>query len=407
MRVESDASGAIRMVRSGTGPAESAVRSEAAILNRVRGPGVVAIVASTEIADGFEFSTSWIGYRSLSTLRRPLSVNRAAGFCLAIGSTLQRIHAVGVVHNRLDPTRVLLDEKGRPTICGFRSASIDSRLQGCDVAALIGLTLWMLDSPDVTSSTRRGTRSDHRLQRRRLLAYLHSLAERRDDEMPTLEEILVTVRRMVPGATLGLGPEADEVTTPQQTVAVRPSSEPVRTQRSRWAPIAALGMAIVVGSTALGIRISHDSPQRATEQSSSSTTEEVDVDRSRAMAAVSDPSAETGVILDAESGIPPEAPIVSIGASRYRIGRSGDTAVVLAPDCDRQTSIYLFRPESGVLFVFDSLATSEVDTAPTSRFPLNDVSSIEADVDPFTGCNALAITFADGHREHFTRPRTP
>ena len=374
------------MVKSGVGPTEPAVRAEAAILSRVRGPGVVAMVASTEIPDGFEFSTAWISYRSLSALRRPLSVNRAAGFCLAIGSTLQRIHAGGVVHNRLDPTRVLLDEMGRPTICGFRGASTDSRLTARDVAALVGLTLWMLETTGATSNDRKGTRSAHRLQRRRLLAYLHSLADRPDNEMPPLEEILVTVRRMVPGATLGLGHEADEVTTPQQTVTLRPSAEPARTQRGRWARIAALGIAIVMGFTALGSRFNRDSPSLAAEQSTSSTTEEVGAYEYQAIAT--------------------EAPIVSIGASRFRIGRSGDTAVVLAPDCEGRKSIYLFRPESDVLFVFDSLATPDVDTAPTSRFPIIGVSTIAPDIDPFTGCNALAITYADGHREHFTRPES-
>ncbi len=407
MRVESDASGAIRMVKSGTGPDEGAVRTESAFLNRVRGPGVVNIVTSTEIPDGFEFSTAWIGYRSLSALRRPVSVNRAAGLCLAIGSTLQRIHANGVVHNRLDPTRVLLDEMGRPTICGFRGASTDIRMKGRDIAALVALTLWMLDTARTASAPNKGARPDHRFQRRRLITFLRSLADHSDHQMPPLEEILLTVRSIVPGATLGHGTETVNVAAAQATVVVRPSVAPAQTRRRRWGPIAALGMTIILGSAVVGNRFAGDSSARAADQIPSPRTEELSGDELRAIAAESDSAVETDVILDVESATSVETPTVSIGASRYRIGRPGDTAVAVAPDCMERTSIYLFRPESGVLFVFDSLATPGLDTTPTSRFPMIGASSIEADVDPFTGCDALAITFADGHREHFTRPETP
>jgi serine/threonine protein kinase len=387
VRVESDASGAIRMVKTGVGPAAASVRSEAAILNRVRGPGVVAIVASSEISDGFEFSTAWIGYRSLSDIRRPTSVNRAAGFCLAIGATLQRVHAAGVAHNRVDPTRVLLDESGRPTICGFRSASIDSHRFGRDVAALADLTLWFLVASGPQAASRIGSRSDRPWRRQRLLTYLRSLADRSDEQMPPLEEILETLRNLVPDATLGLGTdadidadidaeteaEADAETVPEQTVTLERATKPDRSRRRRWVALVAACMTIIGGYATFGNRL----------------------------------EPESAALVALEIIAPPEAPIVSFGVNRYRIGRSGDIAVPLAPDCKDQMIIYLLRPETGTLFVFDSFATLGVDTYPTTRTPVTGVAAIEADIDPFTGCDALAITFADGRRKHFTQPETP
>ncbi|CAM8624400.1 hypothetical protein MCETE7_00249 [Acidimicrobiia bacterium] len=359
VRVEPDASGALRVIKTGVGSAANAVREEASVLNRARGPGVVAIVASSEIPEGFELSTAWVSYRSLSDIRRPTSVNRAAGLCLAIGATLQRIHAAGVAHNRLDPARVLLDESGRPTICGFRGASIDKRTFGRDIAALVGLTLWLLDTPRSSEPVHSGSRSGHWLQRRRLLTYLRSLVDRSDEQLPPLEEILEMIRRLAPGASLGLGLETDTKTA---------RTSPWRRRTS----IAVLVITIAAGVIAL-------SNQRTPE-----------------------PTA----VVAAQATAPLETPVVTIGASRYRVGKPGDTAIALAPDCRNQMLIYLFRPETETLYVFESFATPGVDTYPTQS-PVTGVVEMEADIDPFTGCDALAVTFTDGHREHVTRPETP
>ncbi len=381
VRIESDVSGVIRLVKTGVGPAANAIRAEAAVLNRVRGPGVVAIVATSEIPDGFEFATAWIGYRSLSEIRRPTSANKAAGFCLAIGTTLQRVHNAGAAHNRLGPSRVLLDEAGRPTICGFRSASTNCRGFGHDVAALVDLTLWLLDTSDPSVATRNGTRTDHRWRRRRLLAYLRSLADRSDEKMPPLEEILEMVRNLVPNATLGLGADADAEakakaeagTKPEPTVTRERATKSDRSRRRRRATLVVVCLTIIGGYATFGTQI----------------------------------QPESAAIVESQITAAAEAPIVSIGVSRYRVGRSGDIAIPLAPDCKDQMSIYLLRPEAGTLFVFDSMATLGVDTYPTTRTPVTGVAAIEADIDPFTGCDALAITFADGHREHFTQLETP
>ena len=367
VRIETGSDGEMRVVKSGAGPSEVSVRAEAAMLRRVRGPGVVAIVDSRELPDGFEFATSWIGNRSLADMARPMSANRAAGFCLAIGATLQRIHGSGVVHNHVDPSHVLLDDHGRPTLCGFGSSTADGRSARADVVALAALVVDLLSDDELDRKQPSPDRSGRRSDRHRLLRSLQPIADEALEPIPDLEQLLGTVRKLAPEATLGLAPRS-------ASAASRPSER--RTVKVASAVGIAMAAALVVGFTA-----------------------------TRWPTTKADP-AGFGPEPTTLQGRPQpvgDAPTVTLDGSLFRIGRAGDIAVARSIDCEADTSVYVLRPETEMLYVFDSIATLGHDTSPSSESKRSGAVSIEPTVDPFTGCDALAIGFADGHRENFTK----
>ncbi len=377
LRIEAHSDGGVRVVKTGTGASGTRVRAEATLLGRVRGPGVVTIIDSGETPDGFGFATVWIGSRSLADMPRPLSVNRAAGFCLAIGTTLQRIHGSGVVHNRIEASHVLLDDHGRPTLCGFGDATTDGRSARSDVIALAALIVESLSDEDPDREGPAPTHPERRSDRQRLVRYLASIADEAVDPVPDLGTVLETVRRLSPGATLGLAPLADA-----------PRARPRRRRRRRATKlVACIGLAVtaavVVGLSAPGLpTLTGASPSGL-----GAETHEADTDP----ADPTDPS------------VPEDAPTVELDGSLFRIGRVGDIAIARSVGCAPVASVYVLRPETEMLWVFNSIATVDRDTTPSSTSRRTGAVSIEPTVDPFTGCDALAIVFADGHRENLAK----
>jgi len=124
--------------------------TEAGILAAVAHPGVVRLLRAEgdppqtlilELVEGTDLARASID-----------SAEVLAGIGAAVATTLADIHDLGVVHGAVDPSHVLIDQQGRPVLCGFGAASRPLTrteligLAGDDTAALAGVLVSHLPS---------------------------------------------------------------------------------------------------------------------------------------------------------------------------------------------------------------------------------------------------------------------
>jgi hypothetical protein len=117
------------------------LRAEARILRRAAHPGVVQLQESGPGPTG-----AWIVRlvrvpRGDLTMQGPWSLEEVAGYGAAVATTVADLHDLGIVHRRLTPDHLLVDDGGRPVLCGFGQATVtDGPLTGAqkaeDTAAL-------------------------------------------------------------------------------------------------------------------------------------------------------------------------------------------------------------------------------------------------------------------------------
>jgi len=174
---------------------------EAAHLARCRHPGVVDLLA--------------VGERSI-TLRHagtalarlgPFPLDQAAGIVCAVADVVQAIHRLGIVHGDLGPEHVLLDDRGRPRVCGFgRSAEHTPEGAADDVAAL-GRLLGTLvragaDLPWANPPRGLHRRAEQRQARRDLEAIAAQATREQRSQRPTARQLAKAVHAAVPGCSL-------------------------------------------------------------------------------------------------------------------------------------------------------------------------------------------------------------
>ncbi len=131
---------------------EARLAHEATMLAMARHPGVVEVDPHPDAPDpadavgprptALELRTVYAGSRTLAAADLdPLAALRAL---VVAAGTLADLHAVGLVHGRLDPDHIVLTGTGRAVLCGFAEAGLsgDRRSDGevltpsTDVAAL-------------------------------------------------------------------------------------------------------------------------------------------------------------------------------------------------------------------------------------------------------------------------------
>lgn len=174
---------------------------EARALARCRHPGVVELLA--------------VGERSL-TLRHagtalarlgPFPTDQVAGIVCAVADVVQALHRLGVVHGDLDAGHVLLDDRGRPRLCGFGRVA-DHTPEGAadDVAALGRLLARLLEgSAELPwarppSGVRR--RAEQRQARRDLEAIAAQATREQRGQRPSARQLAKAVHAAVPGCSL-------------------------------------------------------------------------------------------------------------------------------------------------------------------------------------------------------------
>jgi hypothetical protein len=98
------------------------LRAEADLLRRAAHPGVVQVQESGPGPTG-----AWILRlvripRGDLTVQGSWSLEEVAGYGAAVATTVADLHDLGIVHRRLTPDHLLVDDGGRPVLCGFSQA---------------------------------------------------------------------------------------------------------------------------------------------------------------------------------------------------------------------------------------------------------------------------------------------
>lgn len=428
------------------GPAgPEALRAEAALLDRARVPGVVELVG-VRAGDAPLLLTAWVGPRSLAEVPRPLEPGHAAALCLAVAGTLQRLHRCGITHGAVEPAHVLLDDHGRPVLCGFGhagsigapvrrpaaghpgttdGATVVRHAPADDVAGL-GRLLADLLGP----TPPRGLRPT---DRRRAVSWraLRTLADqaRADhvDARPSLASLTRSIRRAAPGASLPGNPErvpaggADATAVTAPTPATRRDVTPARPaagRRRSTAPLLAVAGVLLTGATTyLGLSTLWSTGPEPRAGAAAVDTARARPTTTRASATSSTttrPAPVTTAPATTTSSSPSTSPTTTPGAGtdgstvvvhdgrRYAIGAVGDVVVVGPWRCDGVELPAVLRTADGTVSVFDEWA------APGGRATARAVASLAGAtglslVADGPGCAVLEVSGPTGALATLTR----
>ncbi|HEX6395475.1 MAG TPA: protein kinase [Acidimicrobiales bacterium] len=150
MRVSVEA-GVVRKV-AGDDAERQRLGTEASMLSLAAHPGVVRLIATAGGDPPSELVLAPVGGGSLATIGRSMDWSEVAGLGAALATTLADLHEIGIVHGSISADHILLDESGRPVLCGFgRAVRCDlpeSRAVGADdVASLAALLQQFAEGP--------------------------------------------------------------------------------------------------------------------------------------------------------------------------------------------------------------------------------------------------------------------
>lgn len=174
---------------------------EAAMLARGRHPGVVDLVRVDERAIRLRHAGT-----ALARLG-PFPVDQAAGIVCAVADVVHALHRLGVVHGDVEPGHVLLDERGRPRLCGFGQAHDHTSEGAADDVAAVGRLLSGLlkaggDLPWAHPPAGFRRRSRQRQARRELEAIAAQAVREQRAQRPTARQLAKAVHAAVPGCSL-------------------------------------------------------------------------------------------------------------------------------------------------------------------------------------------------------------
>ena len=126
--------------------------TEASMLSLAAHPGVVRLIAAAGDDQPSELVLAQVGGGSLAAVGRDMDWSEVAGLGAALATTLADLHEIGIVHGSISPDHILLDESGRPVLCGFGKAtrcdvSESQALGADDVASLAALLPQLAEGP--------------------------------------------------------------------------------------------------------------------------------------------------------------------------------------------------------------------------------------------------------------------
>lgn len=413
-------------VKHGRGARARRIRREAETARRVAGPSVIRLV---DIHDDAAAGTVTATYETVPggavSNWRPTDVAQIAALFAAAAQALHELHRCGVAHGAIDADHVLIDEHGRPVLCGLADARATCDLEiAADLGALASTLLVAIDNLDPASAG-----WAHRLSRpgrseRQLRALATSTQARDDSDAGAVIEFAAALSRLGVGAVPGrvdaaatpaladpspTGPAPDglrhlELARPllaEPVPAARrwrarpdePTRLPARTRNH-------LGLGLLVGSAVVaGIAIALALARRG-ERPVALSAPAAPV---AAVAASPPPPSPLpdprihcdGVLIDETcSPIVIGAGVVTAGEHRFAVGTASDHLVVGDWDCDGVSTIAAVRPSTGEVFVFDGWSSDEPVTA-RSVAVLDDAgrpSVVERD----NGCHDLRVPYRGG-----------
>jgi hypothetical protein len=213
-----DEGGAVAIKTARTPDDVEALRYEIDLLRQASHPGLVAVIDSPDHdAEDPELRTRYAG-EPLERWRG--DVFGAVGLGAAIAATLADLHAMGVVHGRIDGSHVLLGADGRPRLCGF--APPGDRGPEDDVAALAQLLGQLVERANATDPRWPFQRRRGGIANRRAIADVLQRAAHPDSvRRPPARSLATALLAAVPGAEL---PQPAASAEPRRYV-VRPPHE--------------------------------------------------------------------------------------------------------------------------------------------------------------------------------------
>lgn len=406
-RLTTDDRGRAVLVRRASDPADrQALRAEAAAGRRARHPGVVEV---RSFEDGPDESVLVVAHAGNRTLRSaaPLPVAEAAGVVAALAETLADLHALGIVHGRLDADQVALGRAGRPVLGGLGRAGEPPPPPHADVAALGALLHELLppdpaggpDGPPIELFPHRRPwwpRRDRDGERRAVLNLADQALADDPAARPSARRLAHALVTTVPDARLPLdssapvtaGPPAEDAEEAEEAEDLpadtgRPGPGDRRGRRGGLGAVALVGAVLLTLGLA-GLRPGpRPSPAPAASPAAlphaaapgSTTARAAATPGSSPATGVTAPVAPAGDASTATAGSPPAtgAPaaeacaggpctevttdgVVRHAGRRFAVGEAGDEATVGDWDCDGEATVVLLRPATGEVFTFAAWA---------------------------------------------------
>lgn len=420
---------------------QGATAHEARLLGSAQHPGVVELVDYD--GDAATLHTVFAGSHSLATVG-PLDPGRVAVIVAGLAATLADLHALGIVHGRIEPSHVVLGPGGRPLLCGFAGAGVLGTVvppsttvpadfadpasapgspldPGADVFGVGALIRFLLTDHGVGLGVGVGlglggghARARHdgrRLSRGRrpwagwqtasLRRALLNLADQAtaDDRhrRPTAHDIAAAVATAAPDGERAAGrARARE----GQRRAARPAATgPYRAPGGPWL-VALAGIAVLlVGLVSLRERDGGSPPGAAprTPAPTPGATADAGAPTERAGPASTAPHPESSLTTSAPGegrGRDAAATTVAAGGQRYAVGELGDRTIVGDWDCDGTDTVALLRPRTGEVFVFSGWATAGHDLTVPATQRVDGARRLLAD--DGDGCDRLLAERHDG-----------
>jgi hypothetical protein len=423
----------VAVKRATTADEVAALHTEARMLTLARHPGVVELVELRTLdapVDGVhaELVTRHVSHQSLATFAAR-DLRQAATIVAACAETVADLHSVSIVHRRLEPAHVLIDERGRPVLTGFGGATLVGSAvdddaaparPAVDVAGLGRLVQHIAAGPpeaDPIPDRRFTKRTRAVTYQRRALLNLADQATTETAARPSARSLAAAIRAVVPDARFETAPPlpARPRLAAPRVAADRPASDaprtpvapprPARPPRShsrtrRGLPIAAAAC----GVAALGFGVaSAGRDGRATPADEVTTTATTTATTTTTTTATATATATTTTTAPSStvacrpgscttSSALGDAPLAEDG-HRYAAGDPGDEVVVGDWTCAGSGVPALIRPSTGEVFVFDRWAGAGHDEVARPVFRATPGSHLEAHVGD--GCATLVVRAPD------------
>lgn len=394
VRVERAASGELVARKRGLDAEDDRrLEHEASVLQRARHPGVVELRALEEVEGRVELVTAWVGTRSLAD-RVPLPPSEAAGLLAATAEIVADLHGLGIVHGGLDPTQVLLDQGGRPVLCGFGADGVPSD-DVADLGRMLQVALGAGDEVDPIPERRFGRGARVAAFTRRALLNLADQATADDPTCrPSARSFARALTAAAPAATLpALVAAGDEqpASRPQPAdagddpfAALRASRVEPDVGRRRWAPwLVGAAVAVFVAVALLG-GSGGDGHSEASANAPSVT----------AAGPATTPGAAAATSTVVASGTGP--PVVERDGAHYAVGEAGDQVEVGDWDCSGRPTVALLRPRTGEIFVFTAWAEPGRDLVARPVVQVTPGAHLDPTDRDADGCAVLLATQTDG-----------
>lgn len=385
-------------VMAGEGPGVDRLRSTACFLDSLRHPGVVELVDVEERADDvWVVRTRYVGpsVDHLVRLGRAFSLEEVAGMGAALATTIADLHALGWAHRALRPEHVLLDEDGRPVLCGLGSVGgpADAGMCAADVAELSSLLLALVPEGRRSRDGRAVAAAiNGRSRRKGGAAHLAARLA-----APGLGARLPAVGPDISGEAQAPGVAVSGAGAPG-SVPGAPSPPPVRF--SAWPrpvapPVAPPVEPVPVNADNGGVY--GDEGGAGPRRWRSGQRMAVLVVGGLAVTGALWAAAPSGVAGPtcpaADRGCRPvtlSAGVLDTPAGRFAVGADGDVVVLGRWDCGPLSLPALLRPSSGQVWVFDRWPTAAADVAARPVAHVAGASALRVAPAP-GGCDSLVV----------------